>query len=185
MSLHAQAQARAHAVLREAHLARVGSPSNITDTTQTATAQAKPIIMLNTNTKPLLQSIVPQHRSAAQRAAAQRFSRPSPAAVKKALVTPLIGCEAFYKHKQAAIKEYRTAYDTRVDAHFQTLELGQKVPSGGEASVSSSPAAALAHEIAGRHVQPITQFVAANSSGPTYRARRQEREAQLAAAASS
>lgn len=190
MSLHAQAQARANALLREVHLARAGagrSNNSISAPSKgpvvVASADDNPAVVLNTTE--LKGRLVPHRRSAAQRAAAQRFTQPSASkpAAAAAHVAPLAGCEAFYMYQQAAIKEYRNAYNSRVDAHYEALENGRPVPSSERSSISSSPAAALAHEIAGRHVQPITQFVAANGGGPTYRARRQEREAQLAAAA--
>ena len=70
--------------------------------------------------------------------------------------------QAFYKCKQEGIKSYRMAYNNRVDAHFDGLASSAHgvVPPPPPAA----PAEALAHELAGRHVESISAFVRAEDA---------------------
>ena len=103
--------------------------------------------------------IIPQRRSAAQRAAAQRLLQPKqPLPPERAAPAPLIGSEDFYRRKQEGIKNYRTAYDSRVGAHFDALA-GRADTTTAAPPAPTDAIGALAHENASRHVAPIGQFV--------------------------
>ena len=106
--------------------------------------------------------VLSQRRTATQRAAAERLTQLRPtsyAAVPPP--PPLLGSEAFYKHQQEGIRRFRTAYDARVQVHSDALAAGS-----GWANVAPPASAdaigALAHEIASRHVAPISQVVHAS-----------------------
>ena len=98
-----------------------------------------------------------QRRTATQRAAAERLTqlRATSYATVPPPPPPLLGSEAFYKHQQEGIRNFRTAYDARVQVHSDALAAGS-----GWANVAPPASAdaigALAHEIASRHVAPIS-----------------------------
>ena len=104
-----------------------------------------------------------QRRTATQRAAAERLTqlRATSYATVPPPPPPLLGSEAFYKHQQEGIRRFRTMYDARVQAHSDALADG----SGWANVAPPAPAdaiGALAHEIASRHVAPISQVVHAS-----------------------
>lgn len=155
-----------NALLRDLHLARRGvvAPEPPAQTASSAIV-APPSALSALPQRPAIHI-----RSAAQRAAAQRFAQPravahSSQSSSSSSPAPLIGCEAFYKHKQANIKHSRAVYDRQVEAHYDSL----KQPAGHRAAPlslppSSDPIALVAHERASRHVAPITEFVHGASS---------------------
>lgn len=112
-------------------------------------------------------------RSAAQRAHAANFLRPpkgvslpAVAPVSKHSTTQLPYNEGFQKYRQQGIKDYRTAYNRRVNAHFDQLRSGEKAGPRSACSAPLEPIARLADEMAGRHVRPIKQYVSSEPSMP-------------------
>ena len=103
--------------------------------------------------------IIPSQRSAAQKAAAARFQQPRAIVdaqpEHKPAPPPLIGSEAFYRHKQSNIKAYRTAYNSRVEQHESALRDGGA--GGATAAAPRDAIGLLAHERASRHVEGITK----------------------------
>ena len=72
----------------------------------------------------------------------------------------------FLKHKQQAIKEYRTSYNRCADAHFSALRDPRQRAGAPVTNASSDQVASLAEEMAGRHLRPIKQFVASEATPP-------------------
>lgn len=76
----------------------------------------------------------------------------------------------FLKHKQEAIKAYRTSYNRCAEAHFSALRDPRQQPVGpSPADASADPVVSLAKETAGRHLRPIQQFVASEATPPPQR----------------
>ena len=144
-----------NALLRELHLARHETQSDL---------PMPPPPFNEASAQPF--AVRSHRRTPAQRAAAAKLSEPRPANEerRRAEPAPLIGCEAFYKHQQEGIRNYRMAYNKRVDSHFESLG-----PNRAQAAASALPApadsiGALAHEMAGRHVEPIREYIASSKS---------------------
>lgn len=74
----------------------------------------------------------------------------------------------FLRHKQLAIKAYRSSYDRCADEHFSALQ--EQRPVVPPAARASDPVESLAEEMAGRHLHPIRQFVASEPPPPQQRA---------------
>jgi hypothetical protein len=143
-----------NAMLRDIHLTNSQKRGASHDAEPAARVEAvTAVVSLVRELAPPVRS---QRRTATQRAAAERLTQLRPtlyAAVPPP--PPLLGSEAFYKHQQEGIRNFRTAYDARVQVHSDALAAGS-----GWANVAPPASAdaigALAHEIASRHVAPIS-----------------------------
>ena len=143
-----------NAMLRDIHLTNSQKRGASHDTEPAARVEAVTAVV--SLVRELAPPVLSQRRTATQRAAAERLTQLRPtlyAAVPPP--PPLLGSEAFYKHQQEGIRNFRTAYDARVQVHSDALAAGS-----GWANVAPPASAdaigALAHEIASRHVAPIS-----------------------------
>lgn len=149
-----------NAMLRDIHLTNSQRRGASLDAEPAARVEAvTAVVSLVRELAPPVRS---QRRTATQRAASERLTQLRPtsyAAVPPP--PPLLGSEAFYKNQQEGIRCFRTAYDARVQVHSDALAAGS-----GWANVAPPASAdaigALAHEIASRHVAPISQVVHAS-----------------------
>ena len=149
-----------NAMLRDIHLTNSQKRGASHDAEPAARVEAVTAVV--SLVRELAPPVLSQRRTATQRAAAERLTQLRPtsyAAVPPP--PPLLGSEAFYKHQQEGIRCFRTAYDARVQVHSDALAAG----SGWANVAPPAPAdaiGALAHEIASRHVAPISQVVHAS-----------------------
>jgi hypothetical protein len=152
-----------NAMLRELHFGRRGAAALKADSVVQAPLQDQ---AADSNLRAPAAASLASRRSAAQRAAAERLVQPrqQPQAERHA-PAPLIGSEDFYKHQQKGIRHYRTAYDARVNAHFDALAAGKEGLARAAPPPPVDAIGALAHENASRHVAPIRQLVRGSSSG--------------------
>jgi len=152
-----------NAMLRDLHLVRQGEAFTLKPavdaTFQSDFGNLQPIV---TGT---VQRSTSQRRSAAQRAAAERLVQPQQhRAEQRVAPAPLIGSEDFYKHQQDGIRHYRSVYDARIGAHFDSLAAGTGMATM-KAPRPTDGIGTLAYENASRHVAPISQLVRGSSDG--------------------
>lgn len=177
--------AEVNSMLRDMHLQRrppAAQPAKpAAAAQQKPTAAAKPAAAAQQKPAAALPGRFAQ-RSAAQRNAAKRLNAPSaagpstaaPARAPSGYLNPSEEHDKRYydphfrKYQQAGIKEYRMAYNARVDSHFRGLE-EPAAASHEPAAASRTATAALAEEAAARHTRGITAFVG-GAAPPSQRA---------------